>query len=61
VSFLGDHYEYWLTAGDQTLLAQSPHEVSGTGLRAAIDPTDCRLVRTSPDQNVVPSRGETAS
>jgi iron(III) transport system ATP-binding protein len=44
VSFLGDHYEYSLSAGDVTLLAQSPHQVSGTGLKAAIDPAECRLV-----------------
>jgi iron(III) transport system ATP-binding protein len=61
VSFLGDHYEYWLSAGDVKLLAQSPHEVSGSGLKAAIDPTDCRLVRGPSDQTVVPGRGEAAS
>jgi iron(III) transport system ATP-binding protein len=47
VSFLGDHYEYWLSAGGLTLLAQSQDEVSGPGLKAAIDPAACRLVRTA--------------
>jgi iron(III) transport system ATP-binding protein len=44
VSFLGDHYEYRLLAGDLTLVAQSPHPVSGVGLKATVDPAACRLV-----------------
>jgi iron(III) transport system ATP-binding protein len=47
VSFLGDHYEYLLTAGDVSLVAQSSHEVSQSGLKAAIDPAACRLVGSS--------------
>ena len=61
VSFLGDHYEYRLSAGGLTFLAQSPYEVSGTGLKAAIDPTAVRLVGSPPDQSVVSSRGEASS
>jgi iron(III) transport system ATP-binding protein len=61
VSFLGDHYEYRLSAGDLTFLAQSPYEVSGPGLKAAIDPTAVRLVRSPPGQSGVPSRGEAPS
>jgi iron(III) transport system ATP-binding protein len=44
VSFLGDHYEYRLRAGDLTLLAQSPYPVSATALKATVDPAACRLV-----------------
>jgi iron(III) transport system ATP-binding protein len=44
VSFLGDHYEYRLAVGELALIAQSPHQVSATGLRAAVDPSQCRLV-----------------
>jgi iron(III) transport system ATP-binding protein len=44
VSFLGDHYEYRLLAGDLTLVAQSRHPFTATGLKATIDPAACRLV-----------------
>jgi iron(III) transport system ATP-binding protein len=57
VSFLGDHYEYLLRAGDVSLVAQSSHEVSQSGLRAAIDPAACRLVSAS-GLNGSSSRGE---
>jgi iron(III) transport system ATP-binding protein len=61
VSFLGDHYEYRLSASGLTFLAQSPYEVSGPGLKAAIDPTAVRLVGSRPDQSVVSSRGDASS
>jgi iron(III) transport system ATP-binding protein len=57
VSFLGDHYEYRLLAGNLTLLAQSPHEVSGTGLKAVIDPSALRLVRGGAGE-AISSRGD---
>jgi ABC-type Fe3+/spermidine/putrescine transport system ATPase subunit len=44
VSFLGDHYEYRLRAGDLTIVAQSPHQVGSIGLQAVVDPDACRLV-----------------
>jgi iron(III) transport system ATP-binding protein len=44
VSFLGDHYEYRLRAGDLTMVAQSPHQVGATGLQAVVHPDACRLV-----------------
>jgi iron(III) transport system ATP-binding protein len=61
VSFLGDHYEYQLRASNLTLLAQSAREVSGTGLRAAIEPTACRLVSGPSNHTVGSSRGETTT
>ncbi|HEV3229297.1 MAG TPA: ABC transporter ATP-binding protein [Solirubrobacteraceae bacterium] len=44
VSFLGDHYEYELTVGGIKLVALSARQVSGTQLRAAIEPSACVVV-----------------
>jgi iron(III) transport system ATP-binding protein len=44
VSFLGDHYEYRLRAGDLTIVAQSPQQVGDSGLQAVVDREACRLV-----------------
>jgi iron(III) transport system ATP-binding protein len=44
VSFLGDHYEYDLTVNGIRLVALSAQHVSGTRLRAAIEPSACLVV-----------------
>jgi iron(III) transport system ATP-binding protein len=44
VSFLGDHYEYQLSAGGLALVAQSPHQVTATDLKVVVDPMSCRLL-----------------
>jgi hypothetical protein len=44
VSFLGDHYEYELTVNGIKLVALSGQQVSGTKLRAAIEPSACLVV-----------------
>jgi iron(III) transport system ATP-binding protein len=44
VSFLGDHYEYDLTVNGIRLVALSAQQVSGTRLRAAIEPSACLVV-----------------
>jgi iron(III) transport system ATP-binding protein len=44
VSFLGDHYEYELTANGIKLVALSAEQVPGAKLRAAIEPSACLVV-----------------
>jgi iron(III) transport system ATP-binding protein len=61
VSFLGDHYEYRLNAGDVALVAQSPRQVSPTDLQAAIDPAACRLVDRRSHDPVVSTESEASS
>jgi iron(III) transport system ATP-binding protein len=44
VSFLGDHYEYTLTAGAIELFAQSQERFSAPTLSAVIEPSACALL-----------------
>jgi iron(III) transport system ATP-binding protein len=44
VAFLGDHYEYNVSAGDVQLVAHSPHKVATGRVKAAIDPSACTIV-----------------
>jgi iron(III) transport system ATP-binding protein len=44
VAFLGDHYEYELTAGAVTLTVQSPRRVEGQRVRVHIPPDACSVV-----------------
>ncbi len=44
VAFLGDHYEYELTAGDVALTVQSPRLVPGSRIRVHIPPDACAVV-----------------
>jgi iron(III) transport system ATP-binding protein len=44
VTFLGDHYEYSIRAGDINLVAQSPQQLGTGSLKAAIDPDSCVVV-----------------
>jgi iron(III) transport system ATP-binding protein len=44
VAFLGDHYEYELTAGPVTLTVQSPRRVEGDRVTIHIPPDACSVV-----------------
>jgi iron(III) transport system ATP-binding protein len=44
VSYLGDHYEYQLKAGDIDLLARSQTRVAAGHLKVEIDPSECTIV-----------------
>jgi iron(III) transport system ATP-binding protein len=43
-SFLGDHYEYTLAAGDVEFIAQGPDHISAPTLAAVIDPAACAVI-----------------
>jgi iron(III) transport system ATP-binding protein len=44
VTFLGDHYEYSLAAGDVEFVAHAPTKFGSGSLKAAIDPDACMVV-----------------
>jgi hypothetical protein len=44
VAFLGDHYEYELTAGPVTLTVQSARRVEGDRVTIHIPPDACSVV-----------------
>ncbi|HUE26471.1 MAG TPA: ABC transporter ATP-binding protein [Solirubrobacteraceae bacterium] len=46
--FLGDHYEYALTAGDVEFTAQGPRHISAPTLSAVIEPAACAVISDGP-------------
>jgi ABC-type Fe3+/spermidine/putrescine transport system ATPase subunit len=47
-SFLGDHYEYSLTADSIELIAQSQNLIPATTVTAVIEPSACALISDAP-------------